>query len=81
MKIERTEAPKSAGFELPADGVFGKVSAVRRSGRGCEFREGEDLPALYDVLIGQSFNKRKVVLEVAEHLSKNDVRCISLSEP
>ena len=60
--------------------VLGKVISVRGPVVDVRFERVNDLPALYDVLIGQSLNKKKVVMEVSEHLSKNDVRCIALSE-
>ncbi|MGI6241053.1 MAG: F0F1 ATP synthase subunit beta [Candidatus Omnitrophota bacterium] len=62
------------------DAVLGKVISVRGPVVDVRFERVNDLPALYDVLIGQSLNKKKVVMEVSEHLSKNDVRCIALSE-
>lgn len=66
--------------EKHAETVYGKVISVRGPVVDVRFEQVSDIPALYDVLIGQSFDKKKIVLEVAEHLSKNDVRCISLSE-
>ncbi len=80
MEAEKKEVGKVQAEEMPVNGVYGKVIAVRGPVVDVRFEQVGDLPSLYDVLIGQSFNKRKVVLEVAEHLSKNDVRCISLSE-
>jgi flagellar biosynthesis/type III secretory pathway ATPase len=80
MEAEKKEVAKVQADEMPVNGVYGKVIAVRGPVADVRFEQVKDLPALYDVLIGQSFNKRKVVLEVAEHLSKNDVRCIALSE-
>lgn len=65
---------------MTTNGVYGKVIAVRGPVVDVRFDQVKDLPTLYDVLIGYSLNKRKVVLEVAEQLSKNDVRCIALSE-
>jgi F-type H+-transporting ATPase subunit beta len=80
MEDEAKVSNKVPATEMPANGVYGRVIAVRGPVADVRFEQVKDLPALYDVLIGQSFNKRKVVLEVAEHLSKNDVRCIALSE-
>ena len=74
------EGKKAAPAELPSEGVYGRVVSVRGPVVDVRFEEVKDFPALYDVLIGQSFDRRKIVMEVAEHLSKNDVRCISLSE-
>lgn len=59
---------------------YGRVIGVRGPVVDIRFEKTEDMPLAYDVLIGQGFDKRKIVMEVAEHLSKNDVRCISLSD-
>lgn len=59
---------------------YGRVIGVRGPIVDIRFERTEDMPLAYDVLIGQGFDKRKIVIEVAEHLSKNDVRCISLSD-
>lgn len=64
--------------ELPP--CYGRVVSVRGPVVDIRFEKVEDIPALYDILIGQAFDKRKIVLEVAEHMSANDVRCISLSD-
>ena len=80
MEEEKKVPEKMPVNEMPVNGVYGKVISVRGPVADVRFEQVKDLPALYDVLIGQSFQKRKVVLEVAEHLSKNDVRCIALSE-
>ena len=78
--MEDEAKSKIQNSETPVNGVYGKVISVRGPVVDVRFEQVNDLPSLYDVLIGQAFDKRKVVLEVAEHLSKNDVRCISLSE-
>lgn len=59
---------------------YGRIISVRGPVVDVRFEKTEDMPSTYDVLIGQAFDKRKIVIEVAEHLSKNDVRCISLSD-
>jgi len=77
-EIKKTgQAPLEAE---PTRNVRGRIIGVRGPVIDVTFDKIGDLPALFDVLIGQTFDKRKVVMEVAEHLSKNDVRCISLSE-
>ena len=78
--MEDEAKSKIQNSETPVNGVYGKVISVRGPVVDVRFEQVNDLPSLSDVLIGQAFDKRKVVLEVAEHLSKNDVRCISLSE-
>lgn len=71
---------KSQALAQSTNGVYGHVISVRGPVVDVRFEQVTDIPALYDVLIGQSFDKRKIVLQVAEHMSKNDVRCISLTE-
>ena len=80
MEVEKKEANKAQAGGMPVNGVYGKVIAIHGPVADVRFDQAIDLPALYDVLIGQTFNRKKVVLQVAEHLSKNDVRCIALSE-
>ncbi len=60
--------------------AIGKVISVRGPVVDVRFENVKDIPALYAVLETENFVKTKVVLQVAEHLSKNDVRCISLSD-
>jgi F-type H+-transporting ATPase subunit beta len=43
------------------------------------FDKGAPIPALFFVLETMSLDKRKIVLEVAEHMGGNDVRCIALT--
>ncbi len=59
---------------------YGKIILVRGPVADVRFEKPTDIPALYDILMGRAIDGRKIVLEVAEHLGKNDVRCISLSD-
>ncbi len=59
---------------------YGRVIGVRGPVVDVRFENVEDIPALYAVLLGQAIDKRKIVMQVAEHLSSFDVRCISLSD-
>lgn len=59
--------------------IWGRVIGVRGPVVDVRFQEVKHIPALYVVLIAYTIDKKKVVLQVAEHLGKNDVRCISLS--
>ncbi len=63
-----------------APSCYGRIIAVRGPVVDVRFDKTEDMPGTYDILLGQTFDKRKIVIEVAEHLSKNDVRCIALSD-
>ena len=60
--------------------AIGKIIAVRGPVVDVRFENVSDIPALHVVLDAENFVKKRVVLQVAEHLSKNDVRCISLSD-
>jgi len=60
--------------------AYGKVIAVRGPVVDIQFTRIEDIPALYTVIEGVSFTRKRVVLQVAEHLGGNDVRCIALSD-
>lgn len=68
----------SNGKELPA--IYGKVISVRGPVVDVRFEKVGDIPSLYTVLETENFVKMRVVLQVAEHIGKNDVRCISLSD-
>lgn len=63
-----------------ADICYGKVIGVHGPVVDVRFERVSDIPALYVVLETQTIEKKKVILQVAEHSSKNDVRCISLSD-
>ncbi len=57
----------------------GRVVSVKGPVVDVRFDEGADIPALYYVLETQALDKRRIVLQVAEHLGGRDVRCIALS--
>ncbi len=59
---------------------YGRILGVRGPVVDVRFEKVEDIPALYAVLLGQAIDKRKIVMQVAEHLSSFDVRCIALSD-
>ena len=71
------------------DPVTGKKKKIRGQGRVVSvqgpvvdvfFDDLDDIPALYDVIEVWNFNKRRIVLQTAEHLNKNVVRTVSLME-
>ncbi|OGX05628.1 MAG: F0F1 ATP synthase subunit beta [Omnitrophica WOR_2 bacterium GWA2_47_8] len=45
-----------------------------------EFDSTEDIPALYDVIEAVTFDKRRILLQCAEHLSSRVVRTVSLMD-
>ena len=67
-------------FVSGTEGLEGRVHSVRGPVVDVRFNNAERLPAVYDVIMTQTIDKQKVVLQVAEHLGGKDVRCISLTE-
>jgi len=65
--------------DMSLDKNFGTVIGVRGPVVDIRFEDMRNIPALYVVLEGKTIDKRKVVLQVAEHLGGKDVRCISLT--
>lgn len=57
----------------------GKIVSVQGPVVDVLFPEGKKTPSLYVVLETKAFDGRKVLLEIAEHLSTKLVRCVSLS--
>jgi len=86
-KIKEPEAPKpSAPAEQQSEEPVGKKH-VRGQGRiiSCQgpvvdiyFEKPDDIPALYDVIHAVAFDKRKLILQCAEHISAHVVRTVSL---
>ncbi|MFZ5802161.1 MAG: F0F1 ATP synthase subunit beta [Candidatus Omnitrophota bacterium] len=60
-------------------GPLGTVIGVRGPVVDVRFDKFQDMPAVFHILEGQTIDKQRVVLQVAEHSGGNDVRCISLS--
>ncbi len=77
IKITHLE-PQGSQPEDP-NACYGTVIAVRGPVVDVRFAEVKDMPPLYAVLEGRAFDKAKVVLQVAEHMSNLDVRCIALT--
>jgi F-type H+/Na+-transporting ATPase subunit beta len=65
--------------------IEGKVVSIQGPIVDVEFDSGVSIPALYDIIETKTFDGQRVVLEVAEHVSKKDtdktntVRCISMT--
>ena len=57
----------------------GRVIAVQGPVVDVRFEEAKDVPGLYEVLETETFDKKKLTLEVAEHLEGNIARCIALA--
>lgn len=60
--------------------ALGHIVAVQGPVVDVSFENTEDIPALFDVIEVLNFNKRKVILQTAEHLSKHVVRTVSLMD-
>jgi len=85
-KVEKEEKDlKESGKEVAKDAKLLDIDALPASGEitqvigavvDCQFEEGS-LPAIFNALEVQQFDKR-VVLEVAQHLGENQVRCIAM---
>lgn len=59
---------------------IGKIVAVQGPVVDVSFDNPLDIPALYDVIHSETFDKRLVKLQCAEHLSQKIVRCVSLMD-
>ena len=57
----------------------GRVIGVQGPIVDVKFEKIEDMPDLHEVVTVKTFDKRNLVLEVAEHLEGNMARCIALS--
>lgn len=57
----------------------GQVIAVQGPVVDVKFSQSSEVPDLYDVLQVKTFDKRDILLEVAEHLEGNIARCVSLA--
>jgi F-type H+-transporting ATPase subunit beta len=56
----------------------GKVVSVQGPVVDVRFERVEDMPDLYEMIVGRTFNKKSVEMLVAEHLEGNIARCIAL---
>ncbi len=59
---------------------LGRVISVQGPVVDIRFDDIKDIPALYDVIEAYNFNKSRVILQTAEHLSKNVVRTVALMD-
>jgi F-type H+/Na+-transporting ATPase subunit beta len=57
----------------------GRVIAVQGPVVDIKFAQEADVPNLYEVIETVSFDKRRIMLEVVEHLEGNIARCIALA--
>lgn len=59
---------------------LGRIISVQGPIADCWFDNPEDMPALYDVIKAYTVDGLEVVLQTAEHLSKNVVRTVALMD-
>ena len=57
--------------------TVGKVVSVQGPVVDVKFAQAEAVPNIFSVILTQTVDKERVVLEVAEHLPGNIARCIS----
>jgi len=74
------EQPDLGDFQPGHGRGWGRVAAIQGPVVDVHFDDVDDIPALFDVIEVYNFNKRRVVLQCAEHLSRHLVRTISLME-
>ncbi|MFH1767798.1 MAG: F0F1 ATP synthase subunit beta [Candidatus Omnitrophota bacterium] len=69
-------------IEVSATGKinYGKIIAVQGPVVDVQFSDTSLMPALYEILKAKAFDAREILLEVAEHVSSDLVRCIALSD-
>ncbi|HLD70141.1 MAG TPA: hypothetical protein VJA17_05185, partial [Candidatus Omnitrophota bacterium] len=87
MNKEEHETPlpsQSAVAPLKEDPVptrgLGRIVAVQGPVVDVYFENLRDIPALHDVIEARAFDKRRIILQCAEHLNTNVVRCMSLMD-
>lgn len=73
------ETPKAAKTETHRRGL-GKIVSVQGPVVDVLFEDLKDIPALYDVIEAYTFDKRRVVLQCAEHMTTKVVKCVSLND-
>lgn len=58
----------------------GKIISVQGPVVDVKFPEDAILPQIYELLLTETYDKRRVPLEVTEHISGNIARCIALTQ-
>src|SRR3989338_3052749 len=59
---------------------LGRITAVQGPVVNVNFDNPKDIPGLYDVVEAYTFDKRRVVLQCAEHMSIKVVKCVALGD-
>ena len=58
----------------------GSIVSVQGPVVDIRFKNPKDIPALYDVIEAYTFDHRRVILQCAEHLDREVVRCVALMD-
>ncbi|HOW36423.1 MAG TPA: F0F1 ATP synthase subunit beta [Candidatus Omnitrophota bacterium] len=74
-----TKSEKTADSKEPRRGA-GRVVSVQGPVVDVSFENPKDIPALYDVIEAFTFDKRRIILQCAEHLNIKVVKCVSLGD-
>jgi len=77
--LSSSQPAQDPTIKMPRKGK-GHIISVQGPVVDIRFAHIEDIPALYDVIEAYTFDKRRVVLQCAEHLNSTDVRCVSLMD-
>ncbi len=86
VKEDQTQLPPQGAVQpikedpAPPQRGLGRIIAVQGPVVDVYFENLIDIPALYDVIEGFTFDKRRIILQCAEHLNTNVVRCMSLMD-
>ncbi len=77
--MEKTQDSVPEKKKEPRRGL-GRVISVQGPVVDVKFDNSQDLPALFDVVEVYNFEKKRVILQAAEHLSKQVVRTVALMD-
>lgn len=78
-KTAKTAAVSTNNSEAQRRGL-GYVISCQGPVVDIRFENSQDIPALYDVIEAYTFDKRRIILQCAEHLSSKVVRTVSLMD-
>ena len=78
MEENAPKAEKQYTIENTPPEDIGRITSVQGPVVDVKFDNSTTSPSLYDVIRAEAFDGREVLLEVAEHLPGDVIRCISL---
>ncbi|MCK5215614.1 MAG: F0F1 ATP synthase subunit beta [Candidatus Omnitrophica bacterium] len=84
LDTQKTRQPDPAPQKKPESQGhkkgLGRILSVQGPVVDVYFENPADIPALYDVIEAYNFDKRKIILQTAEHLNKHVVRTVALMD-